>query len=136
MNYQTYAWPCQPSLDLHLCSLPFKGYFRNDKASLILPLLPGHGITGKHGMSHILVSLEILAVLGVQWDLALQELQGLLPHQAVQVALDPPSQPAPLGDPEHQPVPADLSLPADLQTVAIHFCIYVFFTLKHERKTP
>ena len=71
----------------------------------------------QHFKSDILVSREILAVLGVQWDLALQDLQGLLPRQVVQVALDPPFLLAPLGDPVHQPAPEDPSPLADLQTV-------------------
>lgn len=74
--------------------------------------------------SDILASQEILAVLGVQWDLALQDLQGLLPRQGVQVALDPPFLLAPLVDPVHQPAPEDLSPLADLQIVTIHFSCY------------
>lgn len=76
----------------------------------------------RQGKCHILGSLEILAVLGVLWDLALQDLRGLQPRQGVQVAPGRPFQPVPLGGPENQPDPVDLSLPADLQTVITHFC--------------
>lgn len=67
------------------------------------------------------MSLEILAVLEVQWDLALQDFQELLAHQAVQVVPDHPVLLAPLGDPEHQPAPEDPSLPVDLQIVKTYF---------------
>lgn len=77
----------------------------------------------QHCKSDILVCQEILAVLGVQWDLALQELQGLLPHQGVQVALDPPFLLAPLGDPVHQPALEDPFPLVDLQIVTIHFML-------------
>lgn len=67
------------------------------------------------------MSLEILAVLEVQWDLALQDFQELLAHQVVQVVLDHPVLLAPLGGPEHQPAPEDPSPPADLQIIKRYF---------------
>ena len=63
------------------------------------------------------MSLEILAVLEVRWDLALQDFQELLAHLGVQVVLDHPVLLAPLGGPENQPAPEDPSPPADLQIV-------------------
>ena len=67
------------------------------------------------------MSLEILAVLEVQWDLALQDFQELLAHQGDQVVPDHPVRLAPLGGPEHQPAPEDPSPPADLQIVIRYF---------------
>ena len=67
------------------------------------------------------MSLEILAVLEVRWDLDLQDFQELLVHQGVQVVPDHPVLLAPLGGPEHQPAPEDPSPPADLQIVKRYF---------------
>lgn len=104
-----------------LCFMQFKLSIQK-KYILILTMMSVK--QQQHCKSDILASQEILAVLGVQWDLALQDLLGLLPRQVVQVALDPPFLLAPLVDPVHQLAPEDPSPLVDLRTVTILFSCY------------